>query len=68
MNVSEIKKMSTIECLQAMEAIWETLLYDEAEIDSPEWHRGILEERRKKIDNGEGTFFSVDELKKRHRK
>jgi len=68
MNVSEIKKMSTIERLQAMEAIWETLLYDEAEIDSPEWHRGILEERRKKIDNGEGTFFSVDELKKRHRK
>ncbi|HED34015.1 MAG TPA: hypothetical protein ENJ08_07355 [Gammaproteobacteria bacterium] len=68
MNASEIKKMSTIERLQAMEAIWETLLYDEAEIDSPEWYRGILEERRKKIDNGEGTFFSVGELKKRHRK
>ncbi|HED32905.1 MAG TPA: hypothetical protein ENJ08_01625 [Gammaproteobacteria bacterium] len=68
MNASEIKKMSTIERLQAMEAIWETLLYDETEIDSPEWHRGILEERRKKIDNGEGTFFSIGELKKRHRK
>ncbi|WP_133512491.1 addiction module protein [Candidatus Thiosymbion oneisti] len=45
MNTSEIKKMSTIECLQTMEAIWDTLLYDEIEVESPEWHRDVLEER-----------------------
>jgi len=67
MNTSEIKKMSTIERLQTMEAIWDTLLYDEIEIESPEWHRDVLEERRRKIDSGKAKFFSVEELKKRHK-
>ena len=44
MNTIEIRKMSTIERLQAMEAIWDSLLYEESEIESPEWHRDILEE------------------------
>jgi hypothetical protein len=39
MNTIEIRKMSTIERLQAMEAIWDSLLYEESEIESPEWHR-----------------------------
>jgi len=67
MNTSEIKKMSTIERLQTMEAIWDTLLYDEIEIESPEWHRDVLEERRRKIDSGKAKFFSVEELKERHK-
>jgi len=48
MNTSEIKKMSTIERLQTMEAIWDTLLYDEIEIESPEWHRDVLGGKKKK--------------------
>lgn len=67
MNTSEIKKMSTVERLQTMETIWNTLLYDEAEIESPDWHRDILAERRRKIDEGKAKFFSVEELKERHR-
>ena len=67
MNTSEIKRMSTIERLQTMEAIWDSLLYDEAEIESPEWHKNILEERKKKIDEGKAKFFSVEEVKARHR-
>jgi putative addiction module component (TIGR02574 family) len=67
MNTSEIKKMSTIERLQTMEAIWDSLLYDETDIDSPEWHQSILEERRRKIEHGKAKFFSIEELKERHK-
>jgi len=47
-----------------METIWDTLPYGEAEIESPEWHQDILEERRRKIETGKVKFFSVEELKK----
>ncbi len=67
MNTSEIKKMSTIERLQTMGAIWDILLYDEIEIESPEWHQDVLEERRRKMDSGKAKFFSVAELKERHK-
>jgi putative addiction module component (TIGR02574 family) len=63
MNMIEIRKMSIIERLQAMEALWDSLLHEESQIESPEWHRDILEERRKKIDKGKAEFISLEELK-----
>lgn len=42
MNPQEIKKMSKIERHQAMEALWDSLLDEESEMESPEWHRDVL--------------------------
>jgi putative addiction module component (TIGR02574 family) len=67
MNTVEIKKMSTVERLQTMEAIWDSLLFDDVEIESPEWHRDILAERKRKIEKGKSEFFSIEELKANHR-
>ncbi|KAF0117445.1 MAG: hypothetical protein FD151_2363 [bacterium] len=63
MNTIEIKKMSTIERLQAMESLWDSLMDEEPEIESPEWHQDILEKRKRKIDNGKAEFISLEELK-----
>ena len=63
MNTIEIKKMSMVERLQAMEALWDSLLYEESEIESPEWHWDILEERKRKIENGKAQFISLEKLK-----
>jgi hypothetical protein len=63
MNTLEIKKMSRIERLQAMETLWDSLLDEEAEIESPEWHRDILGERRRKIETGEAEFISLERLR-----
>lgn len=60
MNIAEIKQMNTIERLKMMEAVWDSLLYDEAEIESPEWHGGILSDRKRKI---EEEFISIKDLK-----
>ncbi|WDN87761.1 hypothetical protein BuS5_00729 [Desulfosarcina sp. BuS5] len=64
MNRMEIKKMSTVERLQVMEALWNSLLEEESKIVSPEWHGNILEERKRKMESGEAEFISLEELKK----
>ena len=63
MDTIEIKKMSVVERLQAIEALWDSLLDEESEIESPEWHRDIIEERKRKIENGKAEFISLKELK-----
>jgi putative addiction module component (TIGR02574 family) len=63
MNIADIKKMSTAERLQAMEAIWDSLLYENEEIESPEWHDKIIEKRKAKIKSGKAKFISLSELK-----
>jgi putative addiction module component (TIGR02574 family) len=60
----EISKMSTVERLQVMEALWNSLLEEESKIVSPEWHGNILEERKRKMESGEAEFISLEELKK----
>lgn len=68
MTITEIKKMSTIERLQAMEELWNSLCHEENGIESPEWHGDILELRRKKIEKGKAGFISLEDLKAGNRK
>ena len=63
MNMLEIRQMNTVERLQIMEAVWDSLLYDEAEIESPEWHGSILSDRKRKIEAGGAEFVSIRELR-----
>lgn len=63
MNTTEIKKMSIAERLQIMEALWDSLLDEESEMESPGWHEDILEERKRKIKEGKAEFISIKELK-----
>ncbi len=63
MNIADFKKMSITERLQAMEALWDSLLYEEGEIESPKWHEEILEERKTIIANGKAKYISLADLK-----
>jgi putative addiction module component (TIGR02574 family) len=55
--------MDTVERLQLMETIWDSLLYDEVDIESPEWHKDVLSDRKKKIEDGTAEFVSIKELR-----
>ena len=68
MTTAEIKSMSTAERLRAMEDLWNALCANEEEIQSPDWHGQILQERRKKIESGDAEFVSIKELKESVRK
>lgn len=63
MNKDEIKKMNPTERIQVMEALWDSMLYDNTKIDTPKWHDEILKERKRKIENGSAKFISLAELK-----
>ncbi len=63
MNTLEIEKMTTKERLRIMEVLWGSLLKEESEIESPDWHRDILEERKKNIENGIAEYISLVELR-----
>lgn len=59
------KEMSRLEKLQSMEAIWEALHDDLGDLDSPQWHSYELQGRQRRIDAGEASFLSFQELKTR---
>ena len=63
MNTIEISGMSTIERLQTMEAIWDSLIHENSEIESPEWHQDILVTRKLNIEEGKAEFISIEALR-----
>jgi Putative addiction module component len=63
MNTIEISIMSKVEKLQTMEALWDSLIHEDSEIESPEWHNNILEARKLKIAEGEAEFRTIEELR-----
>ena len=58
----DIAKMTVPERIQAMEQLWDSLSPQESEIESPQWHWDILDERVRKIENGTAEFIALDEL------
>ncbi len=51
-----LKEMTIHEKLAAMEALWEDLSRSPDAIESPEWHREILDERRQRVADGTAQF------------
>ena len=66
MNITEISRMSKIERLQTMETIWDSLIHETPEIESPEWHQDILADRKRNIEEGKAEFISVEEIKSKY--
>ena len=62
-----IDRMTTGEKLMAMEALWDNLCHDEAQIPVPDWHKQILDERRRQIESGEARFVDWETAKARIR-
>ncbi len=67
MTTLEIEKMSISERIQAMEILWNSLMSSSNEIDSPKWHYDVLNQRIKKVKNGEAEFISLDDLASRRK-
>lgn len=65
MITAEIQNMSTKDRIILMEEIWDTLRREEDSIDSPAWHKEVLDERRCQIEDGKAKYLTIQELKKR---
>ena len=68
MTNAEISKMSVLERLETMEALWDSLTREPMGIKSPKWHEEMLSDRKEKIESGNADFISLEELKSKHAK
>ncbi len=46
-----------------MEALWESLSRESVCVESPEWHREVLEERERRVASGEAQFTNCETAK-----
>jgi putative addiction module component (TIGR02574 family) len=63
MSLDEIKKLDVKERIILMNEIWSTLEEDDMKIESPSWHKEVLDNRLEKLDNNEANFITLEELK-----
>lgn len=58
-----LKTMSLQEKLAAMESLWEDLARTPEAIESPAWHKDILDERRQRLAEGQSRFIDWETAK-----
>lgn len=56
-----LDKMTTAQKLDAMDQLWASLR-SSPDYTPPAWHAEILAERRRRIESGEATFSSLDDV------
>ena len=55
--------MTVTEKLRLMEALWADLSRNADALESPDWHREVLEERERCIASGEARFIDWEKAK-----
>jgi hypothetical protein len=58
-----LDEMTVTEKLQMMELLWEDLSRHADLIESPDWHRDVLDERERRIATGEARFSDWEQAK-----
>ncbi|HJP91228.1 MAG TPA: addiction module protein [Pyrinomonadaceae bacterium] len=59
--------MSVTERLRALDQLWDSLNRCGDEIPSPDWHQGVLTDRKARAQRGEAKFLTLDQLRSRLR-
>jgi hypothetical protein len=63
-----LKEMSLHEKLAAMELLWDDVTRCPESVESPAWHKDILDERRQRVANAEAQFTAWETAKTEIRK
>ena len=63
-NTIEIRHLSREEKLKVMEAIWEDLSKEDAQVESPEWHQEALRETDRRLKSGQENILDWHDAKK----
>jgi hypothetical protein len=53
--------LNDLYALSAIEHLWDRL--EDEDVASPAWHKDVLEERKRRYENGELKLISLEELK-----
>jgi hypothetical protein len=61
----QIDRMTLEEKLRAMEALWDDLCRREEAVPVPQWHKDLLDERERLVEQGKARFIDWEAAKKR---
>jgi hypothetical protein len=61
--LEQIHQMPLREKLRVMEAIWDDISREEENLEVPQWHKDLLEERERLIAEGKAKFVDWEEAK-----
>ena len=61
----QIDRMTLEEKLRAMEALWDDLCRQEEAVPVPQWHKDLLDERERLVEQGKARFIDWEAAKKR---
>jgi hypothetical protein len=62
-TIPPIEEMTPSQRVELMEALWKAMSKSRAEVEPPEWHRKVLDEREKALNDGETQFVDWEEAK-----
>lgn len=65
MSIDEIKKLNAKEKIILINDIWESLESENITVESPSWHKEVLDNRIEKMKNNKVKYVSLEELKNR---
>ena len=60
-----LESLSVAEKVRLLESVWQSLCKHSGDVQSPEWHREVLEERKRRLEDGRATVSSWIEAKAR---
>ena len=60
-----IETMSVAEKVRLLESVWGSLCAHPGDVQSPEWHREVLEDRRRRLEDGRATVSAWADAKAR---
>lgn len=63
--LESVRKLPLHEKLEIMEAIWEDLSAEPDQVEIPDWHKEILEERATMVCEGKAEFYDWETVKRR---
>lgn len=63
-----LKEMTLEEKLAAMESLWEDLARSPEAVESPAWHKEVLDEHRQRVADGKARFVDWEQAKAEIRK
>lgn len=55
--------MTGTQRVELMEALWKVMRRNPEEVESPDWHREVLEERERALASGETEFIDWEDAK-----
>jgi putative addiction module component (TIGR02574 family) len=60
-----LETLSVAEKVRLLESVWQSLCSHSGDVQSPEWHREVLEARNRRLEDGRATVSSWGEAKAR---